>query len=154
MARYLAVLVMILFAAPAMAQSGAVGTGEDGCYFGKCPGDSDYKAPEDRDFERDDNNDYDRQRYNAGPLMCRTHSGECPMVVSAQTGSICNCPGMAQGYMSIGVVQPQRSPATALPDIASICSTAFGSCQMAVQLGRYQSCFCPTFNGPVGGVSQ
>ncbi len=150
MVRYLAVLMMMLFAAPALAQSGAVGTGQDGCYFGKCEGDEGYDPPRQRD--PDPQPRYEPEtRYDPGPLMCRTHFGECQMAYAVDIGSGCNCPGLALGFTSYGLVQPLRSPATPLPDLASICATDFGACPMSVPLGRFQSCIC---NGAIWGISQ
>ena len=64
MGRCLAVLLLMIFTAPALAQSGAVGTGEDGCYFGRCEGDRTDNRRTDDTFDRE------RPPVNPpGPLM-------------------------------------------------------------------------------------
>lgn len=152
-----AVLALCLVTSGVSAQQGGVGTGEDGCYFGQCdPPDTDR-----RDGQGDDRRDSrgDDRRYTppppSGPKACVTHFGYCQMSVASNSGSICNCPGLAQGYSAIGIVKDAGDFSQAsVPNISSICATQYGVCQMGMQLPRGQSCFCPSYAGPIMGASQ
>lgn len=138
-------LGLLLASNLAFAQNGAIGTGEDGCYFGKCDDGEVETLP----------NPQPAPQPNSGPMMCTTHFGNCQMAVQSDPGLICNCPYLANGGTAIGIVQsPQNISYSVVPNVASICQTPVGACQMSVPLGRFQNCFCPTIGGPIWGQSQ
>jgi len=150
-----AVLACFLLAGAASAQQGGAGTGEDGCYFGQCDPPNTDRQDDRRNDRRNDRTDDRRYTPPSGPQACVTHFGYCQMSVVGDNGSICNCPGLAQGFAAIGVVKPPGDISLAsVPNISSICATQYGVCQMGMQLPRGQSCYCPSYAGPVWGVSQ
>lgn len=150
-----AVLVLCLVAGGVSAQQGGVGTGGDGCYFGQCdPPETDGRN-DDRRNDRSDDRRYTPPPPPSGPKACVTHFGYCQMSVPSNSGAICNCPGLAQGYLAIGIVKDAGDISLAsVPNISSICATQFGVCQMGMQLPRGQSCYCPSYAGPIWGSSQ
>lgn len=38
--------------------------------------------------------------------------------------------------------------------IANFCTTPYGNCRMAEPIPQGASCYCPTYNGPVGGIAR
>src|SRR5690554_6629646 len=149
MIRICLMILCLLVAAPyaAQAQSGAVGTGEDGCYFGRCDDEAIKSIPTPEGIPP--------TAPNTGPLACTTHFGNCQMAVSSAPGWSCHCPFLANGGHAIGVVQAaQNINYAAIPNIGSICLTPSGNCQMGVQVGRFASCYCPTFMGLAWGTTQ
>ena len=153
-----AVLVLCLAAVSAAAQQGRTATGEGGCYFGACDTPN---VDERDDRDRPDVSRVPDRSYTPpppppqGPQVCVTHFGSCQMAMRIPDGSSCTCPALANGMTAVGVTADQnRTSSTYPPNLASICQTLAGACQMGMQLGRNQSCFCPTAFGPIQGVSQ
>lgn len=89
-------------------EQNADATGDNGCYFGRCPGDESGDRPSDtsksRTTERTDTSRTTPQqpqvRYAS---VCMTQWGTCSMLVTIPVGSVCTCymptgafPGIAQ----------------------------------------------------------